>query len=106
MDKLAGMLHISRKAGKLLLGKTAVLKQAESDRALFIITSRDAGSDLKRKLTGLNMFGIDLSSDQLGEIFGRDKLSVLAITDSGLAANVKNMLKKTRGSSKTTGGSL
>ncbi|MEE9554254.1 MAG: hypothetical protein V3W18_08155 [candidate division Zixibacteria bacterium] len=94
MEKLIGLFHISRKAGKILLGKTAVLDKAKSDRSILIIVSRDAGADLIRKLKEFDFVGIDLSSDQMGEIFNRSRLSVLAITDGGLAANIRDTIKQ------------
>ncbi len=94
MEKLIGLFHISRKAGKLLMGKTAVLDKAKSAGRILIVVSRDAGSDLIRKLDGFDFVSIDLSSDQLGEIFNRNKLSVLAITDGGLAASIRDMIKQ------------
>ena len=94
MEKLIGLFHISRKAGKLLMGKTVVLDKAKSGGFILIIVSRDAGSDLVRKLDGFDFVSIDLSSDQLGEIFNRNKLSVLAITDSGLAASIRDIMEQ------------
>ena len=107
MERVIGLFHIARKAGKLLMGKTVVLDKLKSERGILVITSRDIGSDLERKLKGTESITIDLSSDQLGEIFNRNKLSVLAISDSGLAANIKNLLiNEPRGNSEPAKRSL
>ena len=104
MNKLAGMLHISRKAGKILLGRTAVLCRAGADKSLFILAAGDSGTDIMRKLDGLDVMKTDITSSELGEIFGRGKLSLIGITDESLAAGIRDLIKsQSRGSSDAAG---
>lgn len=93
MKELVGLLNISRKAGRVLLGRTAVFEKARSGRFIFVLVACDAGSDLVRKIEGLNYAKIDLTSSDLGEIFGRDRLSVIGIIDEGLASGMRDLLK-------------
>jgi len=86
------MLHIARKAGKLVMGRTAVLEARKRDKDLLALVASDAGSDLMRKLEAFDMIRIDLNSDRLGEIFGREKLSLVGITDRGIAAAVRRLV--------------
>jgi len=94
MNKLAGLLHISRKAGKILLGRNAVLAGAGTDKSILILAARDSGRDLMRKLEGLEFVKAKISASELGEIFGREKLSLIGITDEGLAAGIRDLIER------------
>lgn len=94
MNGLAGMLHLSRKAGKVLLGRTAVLSAAAAEEVVFVLAAGDCGDDLMRKLSRYDVARIVLTSSELGEIFGREKLSLIGITDEGLAAGIMDILRR------------
>jgi ribosomal protein L7Ae-like RNA K-turn-binding protein len=93
MERLIGLLHLSRKAGKLLLGQKAVLSLSSKNRQSLIIMAVDTGLSLRKKLAEKSTMTIRLSSDKLGEIFGRDRISVFGIADDNFAAEIKNILK-------------
>ncbi len=69
-----------------------MLEGLRSDPKMLVVVSRDLGADLGKKLQGVEYHSIDLSSSELGMIFGRDKLSVLAVADGGLAASISSDL--------------
>ena len=93
MEKLVGMLHLCRKAGKLHLGQKAVVSLASGNHAPLIILSSDAGYSLKRKFGESRSITLGWSSDKLGEIFGREKLSVLGINDDRFASEIERIVK-------------
>jgi len=94
MNGLAGLLHISRKAGKILFGRTAVFARVKSGRDVLVLIASDAGSALTRRLDGPNIMKINMTSAELGEVFAREKLSLVGITDSNLAAAIRRLIKR------------
>lgn len=96
MDKLIGLLHLCRKAGKLKIGQKAVLSLHTEGHQPLILMAVDAGSGLKRKLAGCGTLTVGWSSEKMGVILGREKVSVLGITDGGFAAEIKNVMKSER----------
>jgi ribosomal protein L7Ae-like RNA K-turn-binding protein len=92
MDKLVGLLHLCRKAGKLKIGQKAVLSAQSLEHLPLILISADAGSALKRKCMTFDTITMDWNSDKMGGIFDRDKVSILGIADAGFAAEIKKIL--------------
>lgn len=93
MERLIGLLHLCRKAGKLLIGQKAALSFPAAANQPLLLLANDAGSALKRKMAGSETITIDLNSEKIGAIFDREKISVLGIADSGFAAEIKNVLE-------------
>lgn len=98
MEKLAGLLHISRKAGKLLLGRTSISAAVKKRGDVLVLTSRDANPRLLKSFGRSEIMKTGLSSKELGNIFDRDRLSFLGIIDRSLAAGVREIV---RGQSKS-----
>jgi ribosomal protein L7Ae-like RNA K-turn-binding protein len=97
LDKLAGLIHISRKAGKLLSGRSAVLDRIRSRKEVYVFIARDAGSDLSRKVErAAGATRMHISSNELGSILGRERLSLLGITDRGLADELSEIIRRER----------
>ncbi len=93
MEKLTGLLHLCKKAGKLIMGQKSVFSCAAKGQLSIIIMACDAGSALKRKFFKFKTIHINWTSDQFGEIFGRNRLSIVGITDPGLAAQVEKIIR-------------
>jgi len=93
MERLIGLLHLCRKAGKLLIGQKAVISMSSRGFQPLILTTLDVGSALKRKLAGYRTITMKWSSDKMGDIFGRDRVSVIGITDEGMASEIINLIK-------------
>ena len=92
MEEISGLLHIAKKAGRLSIGSTAVLDKANSGKEITILVSSDAGKVLLRKLTGLDLKMIEMTSDRLGEIFNRETISVIGISDRNLSKEILRRL--------------
>jgi ribosomal protein L7Ae-like RNA K-turn-binding protein len=95
LEKLAGLLHISRKAGKLLPGRSAVFDRIKSKKQVYVFVALDAGSDLTKRMEKLTTATrMHLSAGELGRILGREKLSLLGITDKGLADKLVEIIRQ------------
>jgi len=93
MERLIGLLHLCRKAGKLLVGQKAVISISSRKPQPLILTTLDVGTALKKKLAGYRTITMKWSSDKMGDIFGRDRVSVIGITDEGLASEIINLIE-------------
>ncbi|MEO0202650.1 MAG: ribosomal L7Ae/L30e/S12e/Gadd45 family protein [candidate division WOR-3 bacterium] len=87
------VFRLSKKANKLKIGTTQVLKSIK--KAKVIILAKDYSNKYKifqiaRKLNK-DVFVLDLSKKELGEIFNRDEIGILSINDEQL---YKLFLKK------------
>ena len=91
MKDIFGLLHLARKAGRLTLGQVAALEKAKSDENSLILIVSDAGNALLRKFENFNVVRIDKTSDELGEMFNREKLSVIVVSDRNL---IKEIIKR------------
>ena len=89
-SKAEGMIHLARKAGKLIYGSDAAVKAVRSGKAFLVILAGDA-SDNTRKLMNnkCHSFGTPIiemmSAAELGEKFGKSDISVLAVSDKNFA---------------------
>jgi ribosomal protein L7Ae-like RNA K-turn-binding protein len=93
MERLIGLLNLCRKAGKLILGQKAVLSLLSRGGQPLILTARDTGEVLKRKLAGYRTITMKWPSDKLGGIFGRNRISVIGVTDENFASEIMNLIK-------------
>jgi ribosomal protein L7Ae-like RNA K-turn-binding protein len=88
LEDISGLLHLARKAGRLAIGLTQVLDKANSGKEILILVTSDAGKVLIKRFTGIDVKMIEMTSDRLGEIFKRDKISVIGILDRNLAKEI------------------
>ena len=92
-----GLLGLARRAGRLAAGDHAVRYALQAGRAALVLLARDAGGACRRRFTGLaGRAGVPLvtygSKAELGAVAGRGECAVLAVTDPGLAAAVRERL--------------
>ena len=79
------LLGLAKRAGKLQIGRSAVVNAIKQDRVKILIIAEDASQKISRELEKSEKdiqvlrFGV---KNQLGEILGRDEVAVLAICDS------------------------
>lgn len=98
MKDITGLIHLSRKAGKLLIGQKAVIDRIKRNNGVLVLVASDAGNALKRKLMGIEFKILSYTSDKLGELFNRDRVSILAVDDPDFAKEISSRLN---GSGKT-----
>jgi len=98
IENLLGLAH---RAGKLTLGRYAVIKAIRQQRAKLIILAHDASEKMISEIRTVDpqckmiRYG---EKDDLGNILGRAELAVIAICDQQFAQGIlKIMLKVNSG---------
>ncbi|MGI6077047.1 MAG: L7Ae/L30e/S12e/Gadd45 family ribosomal protein [Fastidiosipilaceae bacterium] len=97
--KLYGLLGLSRRAGKLILGMDAVLDAIRRRQVTLLILATDAAPGSKRRAeTTASKYGVPWcqfgTRQRFGELFSRRACAILALTDAGFAAAVQTALTK------------
>ncbi|MEO0143438.1 MAG: ribosomal L7Ae/L30e/S12e/Gadd45 family protein [candidate division WOR-3 bacterium] len=80
------VLRLSKKAGKLKIGTTQVLKSLKNAKIIILAkdySNKDKILKIAKKLNK-EVFILDLSKKELGEIFNRDELGIVSINDEQL----------------------
>ena len=99
-QKLLGLLGLARRAGKLAVGFTAVETSVRRGERPLIIMATDIGASQKTKIGRWEplrgMLTDVLSAEVLAQAMGREKLSVVGVSDAGF---VKGILKLVAGGS-------
>ena len=92
--KILTLLGFAKKAGKLVIGKQAVLKAFQKKRVYLILLSNDASSKTIDELQRLNAKWFKLSDTskfELGKIVGRNELSIIALSDQQFAKSIRKL---------------
>jgi len=94
---LCGLLGLARRAGKLAMGATAVARMVNGGEKPLVILASDAGSSLRGSAERWEpVAGVVtdvLTSDEMAEAMGRQKLAVMAVADPGFVRGIKKNLK-------------
>lgn len=91
MADLGKWLHLSRKAGSLLMGEEAVRNALLKGRARLVLMAADAGGATVRWVQretsrlGVNLANTGLEKETLGVMLGRNTVAVMAVTNADLA---------------------
>jgi len=96
-SKEEGMLHLARKAGKLIYGSDAAAKAVRAKKAHLVILAEDASDNTKKLMKNkCRSFGVPLiemmSAGEIGEKFGKSDISVLAVSDENFAKAIMNSI--------------
>ena len=94
-DKLLGLLGLARRAGKLGMGVSAVEKMVVRGENPMVIAATDMGESLKGKVARWEpvrgvVSGV-LTGEDMARAFGRDKLAVVAVSDSGFVKGIRKL---------------
>ena len=92
------MLSMAAKAGKVASGGFLAEKAIVEGEACYVIIAEDASENTKKKFRNkCSFYRVDLteygSSEMLGKSIGKESRTVIAITDAGLAAQVRKKLE-------------
>jgi ribosomal protein L7Ae-like RNA K-turn-binding protein len=96
-QKLLSFLGIARKAGALQIGGFLSFAAVKDKKAKMLICAQDAAESTKKecehskeikKLTVLYLF----TKEQLGAAFGKEEISVVAVTKKDFSDNIKRMI--------------
>ena len=95
-QKLLGMLGLARRAGKLAVGATAVEKLVRRGQSPLIVVASDAGASQMSKvgrwepLSGV--LSDVLTGEELAQAMGREKLSVVGVSDLGFVRGIQKLV--------------
>lgn len=94
-DKLIGLLGLARRAGRLGMGVSAVEKMVAKGENPMVIAATDVGESLKGKISRWEPVRgvVDnvLTGEDMARAFGREKLAVVAVSDSGFVKGIRKL---------------
>jgi ribosomal protein L7Ae-like RNA K-turn-binding protein len=94
-DKLLGLLGLARRAGRLGMGVSAVEKMVAKGENPMVIAATDTGVSLKGKISRWEPVRgvVDnvLTGEDMARAFGREKLAVVAVSDSGFVKGIRKL---------------
>ena len=94
--RIAGLIGLSRRAGKLAVGSTAVRSALAAGRASLVVLDADASPNAAKEFSDACRFrGVALALAEpgfIGEATGRDGRIVAALTDEKLAAAIRELI--------------
>lgn len=94
-EKLIGLLGLARRAGRLGMGFSAVEKMVAKGENPLVVTASDMGDSLKGKVSRWQpvrgvVDGV-LTGEDMARAFGREKLAVVAVSDSGFVKGIRKL---------------
>ena len=92
---MLGLLGLARRAGKLGMGFSAVEKMVAKGENPVVIAASDMGESLRGKVSRWQpVRGVVtdvLTGEDMARAFGRDKLAVVAVSDSGFVKGIRKL---------------
>ncbi|RXZ76919.1 50S ribosomal protein L7ae [Paenibacillaceae bacterium] len=97
-NKVLSGLGMAMRAGKLLTGDETVLKSVRAGKAHLVVMAADASDNTKKKFRDkCGSYGVVVveafDRDTIGQAIGKEGRVVIAVTDRGFAAMIRNGLK-------------
>ena len=98
--KLASMLGLAQKAGKLVSGEFAVEMTVKNNKALLLLLAADSSDASKKNYRDMAAFyNVPLyeilSKQELGEAIGKAQRAAMAVTDSGFSRALEKLMSTT-----------
>lgn len=99
MDKVLNYLGLSKRAGKLVQGTDAVLKNLRSRKTHLMFVASDASNaTIERVLKKGSYYNIEVittyNTDELSNALGENNIKVIAINDIGFKKAIIGELKR------------
>ena len=96
-NKLANMLGIAQKAGKIISGEFAVEQAIRNKKACLVLLAADASPNTKKKYNDLvTFYGVPLyevfSKEEMGESIGKVYRAAIAVNDPGFSQALRKLL--------------
>ena len=95
MDKLVSVLGIARRAGKLLIGRDAVMASAKKGAARLVLLTNDASPRHVKELNGINYKGeirqISLTMDETDFYLGK-RSCIFALEDDNFIKAIQKLI--------------
>lgn len=99
-DKIANLLGLAQRAGKLAVGGTAVEKALAGKKTVGVLLATDAAESTKKicgkKAAGLNIpVGEILSRTRMGQALGHDgDIAAVAVLDAGFWRGLEKLFNR------------
>jgi len=95
-EKVANMIRLSRKANAVALGRLAVERSVKQGKTTLIFAGKSDNNFMRKHAAEYEDKGIHISQlfddNELAEIFGRQKLTLIAITNNNFIKGIKEIL--------------
>jgi ribosomal protein L7Ae-like RNA K-turn-binding protein len=96
--KLASLLGLAQKAGKLASGEVAVEKAVQAGKARLLLVAADASENTRKSYRDMAAFyevacHEGLTKDELGQATGRPARAAVAVLDAGFAKAIEATLQ-------------
>ena len=99
-DTVLRLLGLALKAGALRLGSGPVMRAMENEPPGIVFLARDAGGNLRRNLHRVRgqcrLEESLFEGEELAQAFGRRRLAVVSVHESGFVAGLEKHLFETR----------
>ncbi len=96
VKKLLALLGLARRAGRLAVGFSAVEQLVRRPGKTLVIAANDMGAAQKSKVERFeNLSGLiddALTGEQMADAFGRNKLVIVGLSDSGFVKGIKKLI--------------
>ena len=96
-QKIASLLGLAQKAGKIASGELAVEKAVKSGQAKLVIMATDCSAATKKSYRDMTTYyHVEIhelySKEQLGMFIGKMYRATLAVTDAGFCTAIKKLM--------------
>lgn len=95
--KVASLLGLAQRAGKLASGELAVEKAVQSGKAKLVLVAADASAGTQKKYRDLTTFyqvpfHACLTKEELGHSIGKEYRAAVAVLDNGFGKSIGTIL--------------
>ncbi len=98
MHKLAGLIGMAKKAGRLIAGTEQVNEAVRSGKAVLVLIACDVAENSRKRLENCSSYyetayiTVPFDRERLGAAIGASATAAVALTDSGFAKAVRERL--------------
>ena len=89
-QKILTLLGFANRAGKLAIGKSAVINFINKEKVLLVLLANDASEKLENDLGDVRTVHMqDVSKDDLGRALGRNEVAIVGVCDANFYKSMK-----------------
>ena len=96
MERIRGMLGLSMRAGKLIIGTEMICRAMPRGEVRLVVMSSSVSAATRKKLTnkcefyGIELVEVEMNTEQLGHLLGKTYTpAAVAVMDEGIAEQIK-----------------
>ncbi len=98
MNRVIQLIGLAMRAGKVVSGEELVLREIRSGRARLVVLATDAAKNSEKKITDkCSTYNVPIlrygTRQELGNAIGKAERVVLAVTESGFARSIQNLVQ-------------